>query len=584
MKKLSGVIFLLLVVVLLTVNITVCGLFRGKDKSAARDSTETDVKTKTAASAESGQGLAATWPEFAKRHEAQTACFEQGWTGPEKGKDFVTPEIEKRTNFLLKYEPVTVSTQEDLNQKLNLMAASGDVPEIFFGATDTYSQSIYSKLGAAGFIWDVAPLIKDYKNIYNLIEPELILYREKGSNANYFIPTQTGKGNDLLHSPPQGLFVREDFIKKLNMNYPSTPEELYTYLKRCKEEIKTVSGKPLIAFTCDENFLGLEWALVYPFWPINPESNPTIGFTFDIHANFKVVNYIYTDSPELMRAAKFVNKLYREGLIDREILTHKRAQFQEKVSTGRVAAMGAPWWDMNSFSDNAKTIVPELMYVAPPPIFDKANGVPKYPDDKWTNWIGCYSALIISKKLPEETVRHFLALLDYLATREGQVLIQVGIENQNFTYNSSGKYVFTDEFKKMTDNLDWNKAASYGVFYWQQFVFNLPVFDDLRAEYPELIREDNRKGWENWKYRRDRYDPTMKPDKTYYFLPGPIEREKLPSIDEARNEMWVKVLLAKSEAEVEKVIHAWGTNCKNLGIDKIAAERQNYLGSLDIGY
>jgi ABC-type glycerol-3-phosphate transport system substrate-binding protein len=526
--------------------------------------------------------LAKTWREFSRHHELQIACFEMGWTGPEKDKDFVTPEIEQRTNLLLKYEPVTVATEDDVNQKLNLMVASGDLPEVYFGGAENYDFEMYDKMGEAGLVWDIAGPIAGYKNIAKLLEPELIFYRHKGGKANYCIPTQTGRGGDLIHNPPQGLYLRDDLLKKLGMSYPTTPEEVETYLRRCRDEIKTIAGRPIIGWTCDEGFAGIEYAFTFPHFPIYTGQFAGSGLTFDVPDNCRVVNYLYTDSPELMRAAKYVSRLYREGLIDREILTQKRAQYEEKISTGRVVAFNGDSWVMNSLSENAKAVVPELLYVAPPPIEDKANGVPRYPDQKWTAWIGCYSTLIISKKVDEQRMRHFLALLDYLATRDGQILVGVGIEGKSFNYNDQGKYVFTDDFKTKTDGLDFNKVAAYGVWYWAQLVSNSSAFADLSAEYAGLVREDNLKSWENYKSVWDRFDPEMKPDRSYYFRSGPVENEKLPAIDDAKNEMWVKVLRAKSDAEVEQVIRAWAETCRKLGIDSIIEERRAIVAGIKL--
>jgi putative aldouronate transport system substrate-binding protein len=569
--RIPGAILAMLLVVSLLAG---CGLFE-EDKPTQETSTSVD-KTVETTQAENANPLVKIWPEFAKQHEAKIVCFEMGWTGPEKDKDFVTPEIAKRTGFQLNYEPMTLATGDDLNQKLNLMVASQDVPDIFFGQSDAYSRSIYTKLGESGLIWDIAPQIKNYETIYNLVKPELTLFKTK--DKSYFIPTQTGKGNDALHSAASGLFVRDDLLKKLNMPYPTTPEEIYTYLKRCKEELKTADGKAMIPYTLDENLGGVD-NLMVAFLPIRSGDN---NFTFDRHDNYKVANYGYTDSPELMRGAKFINKLYQEGLIDRESLTQKRAQFQEKISSGRIAAMSCAWWDMNTFSDNAKAVVPDLMYVANPQLFDKTNGVPKYPDDKWTSGIYSWSTLIVSKKVSEEALKHFLATLDYLATKDGQVLVQAGIEGKSFTYDENGKYKFTEEFKQQTGNLDWNKGSSFGVYYWQQLVMNLPAYDSLRAEYPELVREDNKKGWENQQLNRDHYDPNMTPPKDYYFVAGPVEIQKFPAIQDARSEMLAKVLVAKSEAEVEKVIHEWAKTCKDMGIDDIIKERQQYMDTFDI--
>lgn len=522
--------------------------------------------------------LASKWPEFAKHHTKEVTWFEQGWTGMEEDKDIITPEIEKRTNFLMKYVPMTVPTGDDYAQKLNLMVASNEVPDIFFGGNDSYTRTIYEKLGQSGKIWDIAEIIKDYKNIYNLVYPELNLYRTK-DNKNYFIPTQTGRGNEVLNEPPHGLYLRKDFLEKLNMNYPKTPEELREYLRRCKKEI-TVNGQAVNGLVLGENLAGIE-QLYEPYYPLIGERD-SYGLPFDPNDNWKVKNYEYTDSPELMQAAKFVHSLVQEGLLDKEVLTIKHAQFQEKISSGTVSAFAGAWWDMNTFSDNAKQIVPELKYVAPPTIY-VSDEVKKIRLRDWTNWVGAWSSVIFNKdKVDEETLRHFLAVMDYLATEDGQLLVQAGIEGVTYTWNKEGKYEFTPDFIQKTNNLDWNKSAAYGVFYYSQLVFNVPVIREKQSISPSLLREDNRIGWENQKEKRDHYKADMDPPKDYYFVPGEKEQQKFPAIRDAKLEFWAKVISAKSEAEVEKFVHEWAKTCKNMGIDEIIAERQTYIDNFKV--
>lgn len=577
-------ITLVLAVMLLTGIFSACGQPVKNEAGSTSKEATADGKTVSASTGEKGPELAKTWPEFNKKHRVEIVCFEEGWTGPEADKDIVTPEIAKRTNFELVYKPLTVSSDDELNQKLNLMVASKDVPDLFFGSSSDYSISIYNKLGEAGIIWDVSPYIKNYQSIYNLIKPEIIKYRVKGSTggkSNYFIPTQTGKGNDLIHIACNGLYVREDFLKKLGMNYPTTYDEFYTYLKRCKDEIKEVNGKPIIGFTCGEDFDQLNMALGAGFYSTYVGSDNLQGFIFDTLNNYKMVNEEFADSPNVMKRSLFWNKLYREGLMDKEIITHKYVQYQEEVSSGRVAALGANWMDVNTFSDNAKTTIPDLMYVAPPSLTDKEGGNPKHLNN-WTTPVLMYSTLTISKKLDEETMKHFLALLDYLATEDGQILTQAGIEGKSFSYNDKKQYVFNEDFKKNTAGLDWNKVAATGIFYWQQLVFNLPVIDKLRADYPEITREDNYKSWENKKWYRDLYKPDMMPTKDYYYTAGEVEQQYMPALLEAEKEFYVKVLLARNESEVANIVHEWGATCKKLNIDKIIAEREQRIKEIDI--
>ena len=532
----------------------------------------------TAAGSDNAPALASQWAEFSKHHAAKVTWFEQGWTGMEKDKDVITPEIEKRTNLNMEYIPMTVPTGDDYNQKLNLMVASNEVPDVFFGGNDAYTRTIYEKLGTSGKIWDISQIIKDYDNLYKLVYPELNLFKTK-DNKNYFIPTQTGRGNEVLNEPPHGTYVRKDFLEKLGMDYPGTPEEFKEYLRRCKAEIK-VNGQPVNGFVLGENLSGLEH-LYEAFFPLIGD-HESYTLPFDYKDNYKVKNYLYTDSPELMQAAKYVYSLAAEGLFDREVLTIKQAQVQEKASSGMASAISAAWWDMNTYSDNAKQIVPELMYVAPPELYNSEEIATSRNRD-WTNWVGSWSSVIFNKdKIDEETLRHILAVMDYMATEEGQLLVQAGIEGVTFEWNADGKYEYTQDFKDKTNNLDWNKSAAYGVQYYSQLVFNVPVIKDKQTTPPSLLREDNKLGWENRKEVRDHYKADMEPPKDYYFVPGEVESQKFTAIKDARLEFWAKVLAAKSEAEVEKVVTEWGQTCKNMGIDEIVAERQAYIDNFTV--
>ena len=547
-----------------------------------------EVTTTTAAAADSDAAgdkaaerpLAATWPEFANDTEAQFLCFEQGWTGPEKDKDFVAPELARRTGFLLKYESQTVTTDEDLQAKLNLMMTSGQVPDIYFGPSSGYYRDVCRRLGAAGLIWNYAPYIKDYPRIYELMKPELLQHYDPVNKAIYFIPTQNGRGFDTVGTAPHGEpYVRKDYLDKLGMDYPTTPEELYNYLVACRDQLPDVNGKSVIPLCMDENVWGVE-SLINLFWPAPKMVGGAWGF--DPNNNYEFYNYLFTDSDVLMRAAKYVNKLYREGLIDREAITIKRDQFMEKVSSGRVAAVFMPMWDMTTFSDQAKEVVPELFYVAVPDIYDKTNGYPLYPDTKWTNWVGYWSSLTVSTRLSETQFRHFLAMLDYLATTEGQILVQVGVEGVSYEYDSNGKFQYLDDFLQKTDNLDWNKASAYGVFYYQQVVNNFQAYKDIQGVSQELLREEHMAGWINRKSRRDRYDPDMMPYKFQYLVEGEQELALMPAINEAKKMFYANVLSAKDEAGVEKVVRDWAKTCIDLGIETVIQEKIDAMANLVI--
>lgn len=540
-----------------------------------------DPKTSDASSTPSGDNvvasdapeLASIYPEFNEHREINITWFEQGWTGPDIDLDIIAPEIERLTNLKMNYEPMTVPTEQDMIQKFNLMVASNEIPDVFFGGIDSYTREIYGKLGEKGGLWDFGEIIKDYPQLHELVEPELDLYKEE-SGENYFVPTQTGRGYELVYEPPHGPFIRKDFLDKLNMDYPSTPDELFDYLKRATTELE-VGGEPVKGILFGENLGGID-NIADMFLPLIGDRE-TYKLPFDPQDDYAVKNYLYTNSSELTQAAEFVNKLQREGLIDSEALTIKQAQFQEKGSSGQYAMLCGSWWDMNTFSDNAKSEVEDIFWVAPPPIYETEE-IKESRNQPWTNWVGCYSSLIASKNIDEATVRHLLAVMDYLTTQEGQLLVQVGIEGETYTWNEDGKYQFTDEFIKKTNDLDWNKVAAYGVFYYSQLVNNTPAFVDVRETPPALLREDNKLGWDNYKIRWDAFVPNMEEiPLDYYFLKGPVEQDKFQAIKDQQQEFWTKVLQAGSESDVKSIVDEWGATCKSMGMDEIIAERTEIM-------
>lgn len=542
----------------------------GTDSSAGGGST----------AGENAPELASVYPEFSKHREINITWFEQGWTGPDADLDIITPEIERLTNLKMNYEAMTVPTEQDMIQKLNLMVASNEVPDVFFGGIDAYTREVYEKLGAKGGLWDFSEIIKDYPQLYDLVAPELNLY-QVDEGKNFFVPTQTGRGYEVIYEPPHGPFIRQDFLDQLGMEYPTTPDELYTYLKRTTSELE-INGQPVKGILFGENIGGYN-TITEMFFPLVGDRE-VYTLPFDSEDDYQVKNYEFTNSPELMKAAKYLNKLSREGLLDSEALTIKNAQFQEKGSSGQYAYLCASWWDMNTFVDNAKGEVEDIFYVAAPPIYETKE-ISESRNRPWTNWVGCWSSLIVNKNIDEDTLRHLLAVMDYMTTQEGQLLVQVGIEGETYTWNEAQKYQFTDDFINKTNDLDWNKCAAYGVFYYSQLVNNTPVIADVRETPPALLREDNYKGWENHKIKWDAYQKDMEQiPLEYYFLKGQEEQEKFQAIKDQRLEFYGKILQAQSEEEVEELVNQWAETCKSMGIDEIIAERNQIMDEIKVKY
>lgn len=521
-----------------------------------------------ASSSEEENSLVGKYPEFANHDELEITWFEQGWTGPEEGKDIIAPKIEEVTNLKLGYTPMTTPTDDEYTQQLNLMIAGGEIPEAFFGGITAYTREIYQKLGESGQIWDLTEMVTEeaYPNLYALIHPEMELYAtDKGQS--WFLPTQTGRGYENLNEPPHGLHVSTKYMEQLKVDYPTTADEFYDFVYRSVNEL---GGKGLLF---GENLGGVN-QLYEMFFP-HIGSHDSYELPFDVDNGYKVCNYLYSDSDEMMAAAKYIWKFASNGLLDPEALTLKTTQFQEKAALGEYAALTAAWWEIDNFND----AIGSYNYIAPPPMY-ASEEVKKAREITWTDWVGCWSSLIINKDVDEQVVKHLLATMDWLATEEGQLLVNAGIEGETYEFLEDGTYAYTDQFKADSNDLDWNTAASFGVFYYAQLVQNAPAISEFQETPSALIREDNKKSWDSRAEERARYDREWEPTYDYYFLKGDKENELMPAINDARTEFLAKVVSAKSEDEVEQLVHEWSQTCKNLGIEQVVAERQAAIDSI----
>src|SRR5690606_7389652 len=100
------------------------------------------------------------------------------------------------------------------------------------------------------------------------------------------------------------------------------PDELFDVLMAFKEQIPDVDGKPIIPATFDH---GGRQSFMYT-WTKN---------WYDLSDDHKTL-YWWFNHPNIEEYMVFMNKLYVNGLLDREFLTQQADQYQAKLSSGRV--------------------------------------------------------------------------------------------------------------------------------------------------------------------------------------------------------------------------------------------------------
>ena len=171
--------------------------------------------------------------------EIEITFWEQGWDGPIEDK--ILPVINEKANVNLKYNSWVVTSDEEQRNKLSLMVAGGDLPDVYFGSSDNWTWSLFNKLGEQGQLWNLIPFIKNHQNVMDYVSISVPAYMDPVNEELYILPTQMA----VTPNSPLGYNIRQDWLDELNLDYPKTTEDFYNVLKQFQENIGDGNVIPL---------------------------------------------------------------------------------------------------------------------------------------------------------------------------------------------------------------------------------------------------------------------------------------------------------------------------------------------------
>lgn len=380
--------------------------------------------------------------------------------------DDVAKEIERATGVRM-----NLITGTDTATKLVAMIASDDMPDIaLFANNDTMRSAVSAKV--------LLPL-DDYLDKYgqNLLNnvPIMIDYAR-----DYESLDKDGKSDGkiyILGGLPVGVFgynpakcfslpvIRWDLYKKAG--YPkldTLDDHIEAMKKMVAEQPTTPDGKKVYGtgmWIGDGPWNGdyIVWGTITSMY----------GLTINTYCNVTNMpendyQFFLTDpSSKFFTAARFWNKLNREGLLDPDSFTMKVDDYNQKVAEGRYVYGFAGWlfdtYNQASMAANS----PDSYYVQiPPPKDDNAVWVSvNQPTGTPTNGYG------ISKKCkyPEKAV----GFLDYLASYAGCETIFSGVQGKTWDIVDGKPEVFDETLDQKTNDPDFN--AKTGVAKYQGMTF-----------------------------------------------------------------------------------------------------------------
>ncbi len=357
----------------------------------------------------------------------------------------VYQELEKKTNIHLEFQLLPLSNH---SEKFNLIMASGDLPDLV-GYSHSTSIIKYGKQGA--FI-PLQDLIKEYgpdikKALDNPLSNDKLPYKQ-----NNWAEITADDGNiytiPLISSTNaigRVYAIRTDWLEKLGLKQPETPDELYQVLKDFKYR--------------DPN--GNQKADEIPF--VSGAGGSTVTILPVINA-FNAHMKLYIDTKDdtvkygpveqnYKEGLAFLNRLYEEGLLEEDYLTATRDQWLART-TGNQAGFMFVWPASGIGAVNNELQKTDKSFEFEPIAPMKSASGARYKDTFTAgSFLDYRSAISISNKYPVETMKY----LNYCFTDEGTTLVSYGVEGLHYTM-VDGKPVYTDLIINNPDGFDAEKA------------------------------------------------------------------------------------------------------------------------------
>jgi putative aldouronate transport system substrate-binding protein len=186
-------------------------------------------------------------------------------------------------------------------EKINVLFASGTAPDLVF----EYSPGIKRPLYDQGMLMPLDDLIERYSTVYKAFLAKTPSVRKAGTMPDGKM-YEFGKTN--LATTQRTIFVRQDWLDRLNLKVPDTIEEFFDVAKAFTERDPNGSGV--------RDTYGIAFSS-------NSGHDGTLGEIFQAsHSNHVLVNNQYVNAWDQRQVYhEFVKRCFDEGIIDRDYLS-----------------------------------------------------------------------------------------------------------------------------------------------------------------------------------------------------------------------------------------------------------------------
>ncbi|WP_027094151.1 ABC transporter substrate-binding protein [Cohnella thermotolerans] len=466
-------------------------------------------------------------------------------------------------------------------QKSALIASSGKYPDLIS------AKNSINKFVDAGAVIDLTDLIDKYgPNIKKVYGDELKRLRySNDDHAIYVLPTYAGVGQTYFNAGG-GFELQHRVVKELGYPQIKTLQDYENAIKTYLEKHPTdENGNKNIGLSLNADDWHMYISVTNPAFFVTGGSDDG---EYHIDDDTHKVTYHYL-RPEEKEYFRWLNHMNDIGLLDKESFVQKYDQYKAKVASGRVLGLIDQDWD---YGDGEKALKAAGK-------FDQGYGhysvtlneSIKDRSFQSTGFLGGYG-IAISKTNPDPV--RAIKFLDYLASDEGQVLVNWGIEGKHYNVEN-GKRVIPQDIndRKVNDAANFQKETGIGTYTTMGPHYGDGVKDSTgnyyTTNFPEQIEASfndvekdvlshyNAKTWKDLFPNESEFP--VKPWGAAWNIPVPSDSEVTVLDEKLKTITWKMIpqaILAKP-ADFDKVWDDYVAQLEKAGVHKAEELRQQLV-------
>ncbi len=342
----------------------------------------------------------------------------------------------------------------DLDETLGMKISGEDYPDLFDAGNSA------EKIISAGALIDLMPYISEEKtpNLWNHVKdllPQLL--NENGEL--FIIPNYGINYNAQIQNYCNGpaFFIQKQVLAWAGYPEIKTLNEYFDLIERFIAANPTdENGTPYTGFAilCEG---WRHFCLINPVQHLMGRPNDGEVIVNVTSGNWETETFI--DKPYSKNYYKKLNEEYKKGLISKDTFVMNYDQYIAAVSNGTVLGMFDQFWDFSVANDALKTAKKyDKTYQALPLVYDPEYVDGKVIEEQYLNGSVPNKergfGISINCKYPERMIN----LFENMLSDEWQILMQWGVEGEDYTIDENGRMVMTVEQYNNRADAQWMRA------------------------------------------------------------------------------------------------------------------------------